>query len=267
MFPLKTKTFPENSAELSARLNESLRDVFQLGRDPADVREVAYPHLAALTISLDGAQLKGPPPPIPSVSGTTGPALTVDAFTASGSGLSVGPAALDFALEATGVTLHRANDADGNVVLLLQKAAAGQINISTATAGLEALITEVATAEAGKHGVKIEDLHLSLRSDGPRSLAAEVSLRGRKLFVSAGLRITGRVDLDDSLDARVSGLDCAGEGAFGGMACGVLKPHLEKLNGKEFPLMSLPMGEVRLRDIRVAAGEKLTVNAEFGSPT
>jgi hypothetical protein len=267
MFPLKTKTFPENPAELAARLNESLRGVFQLQRDPAVVQEVAYPHLSSLTVYLDGAQMKGPPPPIPSVSGTTGPALTVDAFSASGSGLSVGPALLDFALEATGVTLNRANDAEGNIVLLLQKAAQGRVDISTATAGLEALIAEVATAEAGKHGVKIEDLQLSLRSDGPRSLAAEVSLRGRKLFLSAGLRITGRVDLDDALNARVSGLDCAGEGAFGGMACGVLKPHLEKVNGREFPLMSLPMGEVRLRDIRVAAGDKLTVNAEFGSST
>jgi hypothetical protein len=29
--------------------------------------------------------------------------------------------------------------------------------------------------------------------------------------------------------------------------------------------MSLPLGEVRLRDVRLAVGERLSVTAEFGS--
>jgi hypothetical protein len=49
------------------------------------------------------------------------------------------------------------------------------------------------------------------------------------------------------------------------VACGVLKPHLEKLEGRDFPLMSLPLGEVHLRDVRIAVGDKLVVTAEFGS--
>jgi hypothetical protein len=52
---------------------------------------------------------------------------------------------------------------------------------------------------------------------------------------------------------------------MGGIACGILKPHLEKINGRKFSLMSLPLGEVRLRDVRIAAGHKLSVSAEFGS--
>src|SRR3954467_11963984 len=96
MFPLKTNQFPSTSADLAYRLNESLRDVFQLARDPVEVREITYPHLSALTVSLDGAEVKRQPPAMPSVAGNAAPALTVDSFKASGSRLALGPAAIDF---------------------------------------------------------------------------------------------------------------------------------------------------------------------------
>jgi hypothetical protein len=50
------------------------------------------------------------------------------------------------------------------------------------------------------------------------------------------------------------------------MACGILKPYLQKFDGREFPLMSLPLGEIRLRDMQLSVGDQLCVTAEFGSP-
>ena len=94
---------------------------------------------------------------------------------------------------------------------------------------------------------------------------AEVRLRAKKLFISASLQVTGQLDLDEELNARISGLDCTGEGAMASVACGVLKPHLHTLDGREFSLMSLPLGEVRLRDVLIAVGDKLAITAEFGS--
>ncbi|HKP02431.1 MAG TPA: hypothetical protein VJU77_03630 [Chthoniobacterales bacterium] len=265
MFPLNANALPPTAAELAQAINASLRSVFTLNRDPAEVRDLSYPHLAAIEVSLDGAQLPGPPPALPSLSSQPAPALTVGSFKAGGRGLSVGPAALDFALTATGVELYQAKDHSGKIVLLLHNAAQGRVEASVSKADLEALIAEAAQSQAGKHGVKIDNVQLSLRSQGPRSLSAEVSLRVQKLFLSASLRITGQLDLDDALNARLSALDCTGEGAIAGIACNVLKPHLEKLNGREFPLMSLPLGEARLRDVRLAAGDKLSVTAVFSS--
>jgi hypothetical protein len=265
MFPLDTATFPSTSAELTNELNTSLRRHFHLPRDPVTIQELSYPHLASIEVSLDRADLKGRPPDVPEARGDAVPALKVDSFTASGAGLAVGPAAIDFRLEAEGVDLHRALDAKGNVLLLLQNARRGRIAISTATADLEALIAEVAASEARKHGVVVDNVQLFLRSSGPRSLAAEVRLRGKKLFMSASLRITGQLDLDDELNARISGLNCLGDGAIASLACGILKPQLQKLDGRVFPLMSLPIGEVRLRDVRIDVGDRLSVNAEFGS--
>lgn len=265
MFPLKTPTFPATAADLASALNDSLRSVFDIERDPAEVREAAYPHLASLQVTLDGAALRGQPPAIPSPAGIPTPALTLDSFSAGGAGMRVGPAALDFSLTAVGVVLHQAPDHEGNVILLLHNAADGHVEISASPSDLEALISEVAKSEAGKRGVTIDNVQLSLRSEGSRSLAAEVRLRAKKLFMSASLRITGRVDLDEELNAKVSGLDCGGEGALSVVACGVLKPHLEKINGRQFPLMALPLGEVRLRDVQIAIGSKVAITAEFGS--
>ena len=265
MFPLKTDTLPASAPDLARQLNDSLRDLFDLPSEPVTIREVSYPHLASIAVSLDGARVRGQPPSVPSPAGQATPALKVDSFTAEGSRISLGPAAIDFALEAEELELHRANGADGNIVLVLHKAAHGNIAVSVAPSDIERLIAEVAKTEAGKHGVAIDSVQLSLRSSSPRSLTAEVRLRAKKLFLSTTLRITGQLDLDEKLNARISGLDCAGEGAIAGIACGVLKPHLQKLEGREFPLMSLPLGEVRLRDMRIAVGEKLSVTAEFAS--
>jgi hypothetical protein len=265
MFPLAATKLPATAEELARALNDSLRSVFALARDPVEVRDLSYPHLAAIEVSLDGAKLPDQPPAIPSLASQPAPALTVGSFNAGGRGLSVGPAALDFALTATGVELYQAKDQAGQIVLLLHNAAQGRIEASVSKSDLEELIAEVAKTEAGKHGVDIDNVQLSLRSDSARSLAAEVRLRAKKLFLSASLRITGQLELDAELNARLSALDCGGDGALAAVACSVLKPHLEKLNGREFPLMSLPLGEVRLRDVRVAVGEKLSVTAEFGS--
>jgi hypothetical protein len=265
MFPLPTKTFPSSAETLERLLNESLRGLFETKSDPVALRAAAYPHLEELNVALDGATLRENPPPPPSVSGATTPALEVDSMNISAAGLSAGPAQLDLSFSARTVVLQQAPDSSGNIVLLLHRATDGAIALSTSASDLEAAIAELAKTEAGKHGVTIDQVQLSLRSQSSRSLAAEVRLRARKSFLSATIRITGRLDLDEQLNARISGLDCLGDGVMAGVACGLLKPHLQKIDGRSFPLMSLPLGEVRLRDVQLAVGDKLSITAEFGS--
>jgi hypothetical protein len=265
MFPLPTKTFPSSAEVLARLLNESLRSLFLVKTDPATVRAAVYPHLNELNVSLDGATLRGNPPPPLSASGPTTPALEVDSLKIDAARLSAGPGILDLSLSARDVILQQAPDSTGNIVLVLHRVAEGAISVSTSVSDLETAIAEVAKTEAGKQGVTIDAVQLSLRSKSSRSLAAEVRLRARKSFFSANIRITGQLDLDEQLNARLSGLDCLGDGVIAGVACGILKPHLQKIDGRSFPLMSLPLGEVRLRDVQLAVGDKLSVTAEFGS--
>lgn len=267
MFPLFTKSLPATAEALQSLLNDSLRQLLVVTRDPVTIRDAAYPHLKELNVSLDGAQLRRNPPPIPSPSGNATPALEVDLLSVKASALSLGPASIDLSLSARAVHLSQGRDAKDEIILSIEDAADGAVEISASQSGLEALIAEVAKTEAGKHGVTIDSVQLTLRSKSSRSLAVEVRLRAKKLFLGASIRITGQLDLDEELNARIFGLNCAGDGAIATMACGVLKPHLEKIDGREFPLMSLPLGKIRLRDVQLAVGDRLSVTAQFGSVT
>jgi hypothetical protein len=265
MFPLFTAALPPSASDLERLLNESLQRIFVTASDPVTIREHSYPHLEAISISLDGARLRADPPEPPVVSGKTSPALEISQFTLSASPLLLGPAAVELSLAARQVQLWQGKDEDSQTVLTLQSAADGHIDISAKQTDLEALVTKLAQDQASKQGITIDGVQLKLLQKNARSLAVEIHLRARKLFLSASLRVTGQLDLDDQLNLQISDLHCSGDGAIATLACGILKPYLQKIEGREFSLMSLPLGEIRLRDVRLVVGDRVSVTAEFGS--
>jgi len=267
MFPLHTTALPSSASELERLLNASLQRIFVAQSAPATVSDHSYPHLAAITISLDGARLRADPTR-PSVSSDKmAPALEVDQLVFSASPLSLGPASIDLALSARDVQLGQAKDSNGQVLLSLKNARDGHAAISATPASLEALITGLAQDQGNKQGIAIDQVQLKLRQESEDSLVAEVRLRARKLFLSASVKVIGKLELDDQLNLKISGLNCTGDGGIATLACGILKPYLEKIEGRKFPLMSLALGEIRLRDVRLNVGDKLSVTAEFGSAT
>lgn len=265
MFPLYTDTFPSSASDLARLLNESLQRVFIAESDPLTVREHSYPHLDAISISLDGARLRADPPRPPVIAGKISSALEIDQLTLSASPLSLGPAAVNLSFSAREVQLGQGKDSNDQIVLSLKSATDGNIEISMRQTDLEALIAKLAQNQAGKQSIIIDCVQLKLRQKSAHSLAAEVQVRARKLFLSASIRVTGQLDLGDQLNLKISDLNCTGGGGMATLACSILTPYLEKIDGREFRLMSLPLGEVRLRDVRLAVDENLTVTAEFGS--
>lgn len=265
MFPLSTTAFPTSAPELASLLSESLQRIFITKTEPVTIESDAYPALQSLRISLDHAELRPSPPRPPAISGEREPALQVAELALQGSSLSLGPATADLHLAARDVRLDQARDVKNEIVLVLRSAAAGQVAIAADKAELEKAIAAVATLEAGRQGVSIEGVRLKLQERGPRSMSGEVEIKARKLFFTTVIRIAAQVDLDDELKATLSGLTCQGDGAIGTLACSVLAPHLQKLDGRSFSLMALPLGDIRLRDVRLAAGDKITVHAEFGA--
>ena len=264
MFPLHTAAFPSSASDLERLLNESLERSFVTASPPVTVLGQEYPHLEAITVSLDGAQLRPDAPRPSSLSGETSPALEIDQFNLSARSLSLGPVALDLALAARNVHLRQGKGSNNQITLSLDRAADGTIEISLAQADLEALVSKLAQDQAGKHGITIESVKLTMQQENPHSLAVQIQLGARKLFLAASLRVTGQLDLDDQLNLKVSGLNCTGDGGVSTLACGIIKPYLEKIDGRVFPLISfLPLGEIRLRDVRLTVGEKLSITAEF----
>lgn len=229
------------------------------------LEEKRYPDLAALRVSLDGAQLREKPPPRPTPTvGKIEPSLRIAHFEISGQPILIEGAKVELSCVAHDVQLGRSRDQEGNVLLLLQDAAEGSLEIAVALADLEALILAAAKRAVGKQGVTLESVRIELRSHSDRVLDLVILVRARKLFLGAVVRISGRMTIDDQLKARFSGLECVGEGALGTLAGGFIAPYLKRFDGREFSLMALPLGGVKLRDLRVATGNELRVTAEFG---
>ena len=66
--------------------------------------------------------------------------------------------------------------------------------------------------------------------------------------------------------AKISQLRCRGDGKLGSFACAALQPFFEKVLEKSVPLKSLPLlGDLLLRDIRVAVADTVDLTIDFGS--
>ncbi len=265
MFPLPNRTFPPDSETLRAALEESLGRVVRPAGPMVTVENAEYPKLAALRISLDGANAGERPPPRPQPPvGPVEPGLQVENFTVTGRPILIQRAKVDLACTARDVRLGQGRDQDGNLLLLLQEAAEGQIEVAVALSDLEALVLAGAKSEAAKQGVTVESVEIELQARSERALDVVVQVRAKKLFLSAALQVSGSIEIDEQLTAHLSGLKCDGDGTLGTVACGFIAPHLERINGREISLLALPLGEVKLRDIRIAAGSELRVTAQFG---
>ena len=265
MFPLFEKELPKTARGLSHALTASLQRAVQVGGDFVSIRENVYPDLAEIAIDLSGGKVRmnAPRPSLPTDQGE--PAITARHFVLKAQPLSVSDASLNLAIVANGIVLHKSSDDAGNLFLHLQRADNGQIVVAIRKRDLEMLIDQMAKVQAGKQGVAIEQVELNLTSRGSRSLGAEVRLQARKLFIRTTIRIAGVLEIDDQFVAHISDLACSGDGAIGALACGVLTPHLQGLQNRSFPLLALPLGELKLRGINLYVADGIEVSAEFGA--
>ena len=73
------------------------------------------------------------------------------------------------------------------------------------------------------------------------------------------------MEIDDALNAIFSRLKCEASGMIGSMAAGFIRPQLVKLQERPFPLASLPLAGVKLRDLKIDAGDPLRLQAWFAA--
>ncbi len=132
---------------------------------------------------------------------------------------------------------------------------------------LEKAVKDLAQTEGARHGISVEDARIALRARGARSIAGDIHLRARKLLFRTELDISGQMEIDEQFVVSVSNLKCRGSGAMGSVACGVLQPYLEKLEGRSFSLLTLPFRNVTLRDLRITVADTVELSADFGSTT
>jgi hypothetical protein len=260
---LYRKDLPSSKLELAQALDESLHRFLQQNGQIVDIHARVFPYLDEIAINLDGARVDSPPPASPRLVGGTTLAYEAALVTLTGRQISVRGVPLSLRMEAHNVVFHKGQDENGHAVLIVQKARDGNLVLSAVQRELEAAIAEISQREG--RGITIDQVQLRMRARGARSLAADLSLKGRKLFLQAKIDISGQLDIDDDFTARISNLKCKADGAVGSLARSVLDPVFRQLEGKSFPLASLPLGNIQLRDIRIAVADTIELTTNFGS--
>ena len=263
MIPLGQKNFPSSKDELAQALDAALRRFVKKTGPVVDVRSRVFPYLDEIAINLDGAQFVLPAPSLP-VSDTK-PAFEAGLVTLSGRNVSVQGVPMDLRMEARDMLFDKGEDANGEAVLLPHQSRDGQLVISAAQLNLEEAIEQIAQREGHRHGVTIEQVRLAMRARGPRSLAADVHVLARKFLLRARIDISSQLDIDQEFVAKISQLKCRSDGALGSLACNALEPFFSRITGKAFPLNSLALGELQLRDIHLAVADTVELTIDFGS--
>jgi hypothetical protein len=264
MLPLFRKELPGSTNELAQAIESALRRFVQKDEPIVEVRSRVFPYLDELAINLDRARFDTfPAEPLVAIEPPK-PAFEVAAVTVSGRNVSIRGIPLDVRMEGRDVILHKAADANGAAMLLLQDLRDGRLTIATEQLALEKAIAEVATREAERHGIAVEQVRLAMRACGARCLAAEVHLQVRKFLLRAGINISGQIDIDENFSAKVF-LKCKSDGAIGSLLCAALNPTFERINHKAFPLALPRLGDIRIRDVRLAVADTVELTADFGS--
>ena len=248
-------------------MEEGLRHYVHKTGTLVTVSARVFPYLDEIAINLDGARFVSKFPAAPKVVGETKLSCEAALVTVSGRRVAIEKAPLNLQLIASDVVFHQGRDENGEALLLVESLRNGHFKASVAQLDLENTIRAVAQSEGSKHGILIEETRVSLRARGLRSIAVDVRLRARKLLFRTHIDISGQVDIDGQFNARISNLRCRGDGTVGSIACGLLEPRLRRLDGQRFPLMSIPLGELQLRDVRIAVSDTVEITAEFGSNT
>ena len=265
MFQLRSKIFPQSASDFERALDESLRQYTRKDGPIVTASSRVFPYFDQIAINLDGGQFdSGLPAPVPAI-GETKEACEAAVVSVSARSVRIQDVPANVLLEARDVVFHKGEDENGDVLLIVRRAREGHIVISAAQLDLENAIGKMASEQAGRKGVSVENVRLALRARGARSLAADITLQARKFLLRAKIDIYGQLDITDDFVAKISHLKCKGDGALGSIACSALEPHLQRLNGSTFPLMSLPLGEIQLRDIRIAVADTVDITADFGS--
>jgi hypothetical protein len=269
MFPLSGKEFPTDTDELTEAITQALADVFTVDGDEDDVVTVEggkFPSLKSVTIDLDDATVSASkPPPKPIGTGKRQPGPKFEKFQLSASPIKYEQAKLSLNVTASGLQFDFDRDKKGNPLLVLTDAKGGKVDARISKDDIETLLTEAAGVAARQQGIKIQDLKLDLKKAGPRAVAANVRVTAKKLMMSGTIHITGRLDIDDELNATVSDLDCEGEGMIGTAAAGIVKKKIKPYDGATVPLMAFSLGDVALRDLKIDLKKDLHVTAAFGA--
>ena len=261
MLPLAAEKFPASPDELASALTGGFA---ARGVAVAGVRAegASLTALTTLRIDLTGASCTR------GFRVTTAPAddpvtVRTKRFEMTGGPVDFEGTPLRLRVEAEGAEFRCAGQ-PGDGALTLSKVSGGSLSLAVGHAALEALLHRLAKGAAEKQGVEVRQTKLELTARGPRALSFRCAVTAKVFVMTADLSLSGDLELDGQLNARLSGLTLGGDAMITKLASGFVRPHLDKLEGRVFPLLALGLGGLQVRDVEIATHEGLEVRAKFG---
>lgn len=223
-----------------------------------------------LRVVLTGARVSTDMPPAkpkPRGDRQEGPAFSV--LKVEGTPIFLDDAAISLQMHASDARFQYDRDVERDQwLLMLQDAADGDIAVAIPHADLKRLLEQKVRQGAAEQGVTIEGVDLNVSGHGDRGLSLDARITGSKsmgfLKPTFAVNLHGKLEVDQSLVARLLDLRLDGEGMVMKMLAGLLGDKLKQLEQKRFPLTAFPMGEAKLRDVRITASDPLQITAKFG---
>jgi len=264
MIPLGRKDFPSPRDDLAQALDQAFHRFVQKTGQIVDLRSRVFPLVDEIRVNLDGAKLDFPPPPA-KAEGETQRAFETAVVNVTGRNISVRGVPLDLRMEMHDVIFDKGADASGEALLILHQAREGQLVLSAAQLDLEEAVARIAGERARLYGIELERVRLAMRARGRRSFAADLQIWVKKFFARAKIDIYVQLDITNEFVAKISQLKCKGDGKLGSFACAALQPLFQRTLEKSFPLKSIPLGQIQLRDIHLAVADTADLTIDFGS--
>jgi hypothetical protein len=261
MLPLAAGAFPTSIDALVAAMQRGFE---AHGVKPRKItgEGAEFPRLTNFSVDLTGAEITRASLPS-TVEGPGAQKISTAYFELFGEPVSFEKMPLELRLEAHDVqAVVTGTPQSGN--LKLESVAAGSITVRATIAALEGLLLSVVSEMAEKQGVTVKQVKLTFTQEGPRSAAFRAEVAAKVFIMSASLALTGRLDIDDAFNARISSLALDGDPMVTNLAGSFLRPRLQQLEGRVFPLLALAPGGLKLRDIQLSVSPDLQLQAQFG---
>jgi hypothetical protein len=176
----------------------------------------------------------------------------------------VGDAATWMRIEASEATMEVIGDGKQRG-LVLAGARSGRLVFDVPMSDLRQVLDVGAKKGAGRGGIAVDKADIAFSSADPRSLAGVLTIEGKWLLLPLRLRFSGRMTVDDHLQAVFSDVGCVGEGPAGDLLGPLVNRAMAKMNGRRSPLMVFRDGKTHATDFHVStANDRLTMRVDFG---
>lgn len=268
IFPLGAGKLPSSQDELNTSLTHGWEGKLRVpdASRLVQIEGTSYPALDSLRIDLSDSTL-----PNSTKSEKVKPTLRVQQrvgvnhFELVGQPLLCNSAKLNVNVSAADAHLDLERDRHGKPIMLLSDAKEASLQFDATKEDLERVLLSMAREAGAPYGLTILRTDLKLTAETEHSVSAELHLLVKFAFVPAGMTFKAHVDVDDAMNARLTGLRCDGDEALGPLIVGLLRPGLAKYEGKTRPLISFPSPTMHLHAVQVQIDDAVHLHAAFGN--